>query len=136
MGASTVSYSEPMRLFDYSEAVVARVCPMSGLCPTDLVFSGHPDLRAYSPSVDVAERAFIGSTRADRRMTFMATDAPREGRIAKPKGSVTPGRPKDAGNRQQTHPDQGSQTGSPELDEDLTRRGGTTPVPTKPASAK
>lgn len=28
----------------------------------------------------------------------------------------TPGRPNDSGSRQQTHPDQQTQTGSPELD--------------------
>jgi hypothetical protein len=48
----------------------------------------------------------------------------------------TPGKPKDSGSRQQTQPDQGSQTGSPELDESITRRGGARPVPTKPPGAK
>jgi hypothetical protein len=36
--------------------------------------------------------------------------------------STTPGRPKDSGSRQQTHPDQNSQSGSPQLDRELTRR--------------
>lgn len=41
-----------------------------------------------------------------------------------PSTSDTPGRPKDSGSRQQTHPDQGADTGSPQLDKDLTHRGG------------
>lgn len=38
-------------------------------------------------------------------------------------GSDTPGRPKESGSRQQTHPDQGSQTGSPQVDRHLSERG-------------
>jgi hypothetical protein len=34
----------------------------------------------------------------------------------------TPGRPHEAGARQQHHPDQMAQTGSPELDRELTER--------------
>ncbi|MBV8853486.1 MAG: hypothetical protein JOY91_08790 [Sinobacteraceae bacterium] len=41
-----------------------------------------------------------------------------------PPSSDTPGRPKDSGSRQQTHHDQGADTGSSELDKDLTERGG------------
>lgn len=37
--------------------------------------------------------------------------------------SDTPGRPKDSGSRQQTHPNQGSQSGSPKVDRQLTDRG-------------
>ncbi|MBV8853208.1 MAG: hypothetical protein JOY91_07400 [Sinobacteraceae bacterium] len=43
-----------------------------------------------------------------------------------PATSDTPGRPKDSGSRQQTHHDQGAETGSGKLDKDLTQRGGTT----------
>lgn len=49
--------------------------------------------------------------------------------------SATPGKPKDSGSRQQTHPDQNSQTGSPSLDRKHTDRSGTTPPP-KPPGAK
>jgi hypothetical protein len=37
-------------------------------------------------------------------------------RDSKSKGPATPGRPKDSGSRQQVHPNQESQTGSPEMD--------------------
>jgi len=47
----------------------------------------------------------------------------------------TPGRPKESGSRQQTHPDQTSHSGSPKLDRVLTRRG-QPPSRLKPASAK
>jgi hypothetical protein len=50
-------------------------------------------------------------------------------------GRPTPGRPKESGSRQQTHHDQTSHSGSPELDRALTHRG-RTPNPSKPASAK
>jgi hypothetical protein len=50
-------------------------------------------------------------------------------------GRATPGRPKEAGSRQQTHHDQASHSGSPKLDRALTHRG-RTPSPSKPASAK
>ncbi len=47
---------------------------------------------------------------------------------------TTPARPNDAGSRQQTHPDQGSQSGSHGVDRELTKRGGQTPQ--KPPGAK
>jgi hypothetical protein len=43
-----------------------------------------------------------------------------------PATSDTPGRPNDSGSRQQTHQDQGADTGSPQLDKDLTQRGAAT----------
>jgi hypothetical protein len=52
-----------------------------------------------------------------------------------PGESATPGKPKDSGSRQQTYPDQNSQTGSPTLDRKHTDRGGTAPPP-KPPGAK
>lgn len=48
----------------------------------------------------------------------------------------TPGRARDAASRQQTHQDQGLQSGSPELDEDATRRTDTPAVPTVPPGPK
>ncbi len=52
--------------------------------------------------------------------------------------SIPPGKPKDAGSRQQTHPEQATQTGSPGLDKDLTEDSGagTPSVPTKPSGVK
>jgi hypothetical protein len=44
---------------------------------------------------------------------------------ASPSTQDTPGRPKDSGSRQQTQPDQQTQTGTPELD----RRGAGKPGP-------
>ena len=41
-----------------------------------------------------------------------------------PQGGDTPGRPKDTGSRQQNHPGQSSQTGSPKADREHTQRGG------------
>jgi hypothetical protein len=41
---------------------------------------------------------------------------------SKQRNATTPGRPKDSGSRQQTHPDQNSQSGSPHFDRELTRR--------------
>ena len=49
---------------------------------------------------------------------------------------TSPGRPDDANSRQQTHENQNSQTGSPELDKQATRRTGTPAVAPKPAEAK
>jgi hypothetical protein len=43
--------------------------------------------------------------------------------------TTTPGRPKDSASRQQTHPDQNSQSGSPHLDRESTRRN---PAPKHP----
>jgi hypothetical protein len=48
----------------------------------------------------------------------------------------SPGRPKDSGSRQQSHPDQNLQSGSGELDKKSGRKGGATKEPPKPASAK
>jgi hypothetical protein len=49
----------------------------------------------------------------------------------------TPGRPKDSGSRQQTHPDQGMQSGSGELDKSAReKKGGSAAQGTKPTSAK
>jgi hypothetical protein len=39
-------------------------------------------------------------------------------------GSATPGKPTDSASRQQTHPHQNSQSGSPKLDKENSRRGG------------
>jgi hypothetical protein len=44
------------------------------------------------------------------------TDMSRKPSQQQPREQDTPGRPDAAGSRQQTHPDQGSQTGAPELD--------------------
>jgi hypothetical protein len=41
----------------------------------------------------------------------------------------TPGRPKESGSRQQTHPDQNSHSGSPPFDKEASERGG---PPTRP----
>jgi hypothetical protein len=41
-----------------------------------------------------------------------------------PPPDPTPGRPKSTGSRQQTHPDQKSQTGSAESDKDFTEQTG------------
>ena len=49
---------------------------------------------------------------------------------------ATPGRPTQSGSRQQTHPNQSAQSGSPEADRDLTRQSGSTPVPAKPPGSK
>jgi Protein of unknown function (DUF2934) len=52
-------------------------------------------------------------------------------------GSTTPGRPKETASRQQTRPDQNSQTGSAELDEAPTRRHDAgAAVAERPADAK
>jgi hypothetical protein len=49
---------------------------------------------------------------------------------------ATPGRPTQSGSRQQTQPDQSSQSGSPAADRDMTHGSGPDPVPTKPAGEK
>lgn len=61
----------------------------------------------------------------------MAKDKQRE-----PSRPTTPGKPRDSGSRQQTHKDQGTQTGSPELDREASRRSDIPPVPTVPPGAK
>jgi hypothetical protein len=50
--------------------------------------------------------------------------------------SATPARPAQSGSRQQTQPNQSSQSGSSDTDRDMTQRPGSDPVPTKPAGAK
>jgi len=50
--------------------------------------------------------------------------------------NATPGRPTQSGSRQQTHPDQTSQSGSPNTDHELTHQSGSRPVPAKPPGAK
>jgi hypothetical protein len=61
-----------------------------------------------------------------------STDHTKHSQTPKPD---TPGRPKDSGSRQQTHHEQGGQTGSPELDREITRGGGSkhggAPLPKK-----
>jgi hypothetical protein len=68
----------------------------------------------------------------------MPDSSPPHGRRDRPATtpeSQTPGRAADSGSRQLTHPNPGSQTGSPDLD-----RGATQPrpdaIPAKPARAK
>jgi hypothetical protein len=46
---------------------------------------------------------------------------------------TTPGKPKESGSRQQKHPDQGTQSGSRELDQ---QSEGTPAVPAKPPGPK
>lgn len=47
----------------------------------------------------------------------------------------TPGKPKESGSRQQSHPGQSTHTGSPAADREHTERGGAGPGP-KPPGAK
>jgi hypothetical protein len=49
---------------------------------------------------------------------------------------TTPGKPEDSGSRQQTHKHQSTQTGSPDLDRDASRRSDVPPVPVVPPNAK
>jgi hypothetical protein len=51
-------------------------------------------------------------------------------------GAATPGKPKSTGSRQQTQPNQTSQSGSQEFDQRQTREGGNPADGAKPASAK
>lgn len=51
-------------------------------------------------------------------------------------GEATPGKPKSTGSRQQTQPNQTSQSGSEEFDRGQTREGGDPAGAAKPASAK
>jgi hypothetical protein len=46
---------------------------------------------------------------------------PKERQTGQP-DNTTPGRPKEQGSRQQTHPDQGHQTGSHKTDHELANR--------------
>lgn len=55
------------------------------------------------------------NTREPRRKAATPSRSGLEGDNGKPKQD-TPGRPKTSSSRQQTHPDQNSQTGSRELD--------------------
>jgi hypothetical protein len=50
--------------------------------------------------------------------------------------SVTPGRPKDSGSRQQTHPGQALNSGSPSFDKETAQRADPGPVPLKPPDTK
>jgi hypothetical protein len=50
--------------------------------------------------------------------------------------SITPGRPKDSGSRQQTHPGQGLNSGSPSFDRETAQRTGPSRVPLKPPETK
>jgi hypothetical protein len=50
--------------------------------------------------------------------------------------SVTPGRPKDSGSRQQTHPGQTLNSGSPSFDKETTERSDPNPVPLTPPDTK
>lgn len=50
--------------------------------------------------------------------------------------ATTPGRPKDSGSRQQTQPNQQTQSGSAELDRQSSRKNGAEPPLIKPAGAK
>lgn len=52
-----------------------------------------------------------------------------------PPPSTSPGRPKESGSRQQAHPDQGSQSGSHELDSRAALKHAP-PVPNRPRGAK
>ncbi len=51
-------------------------------------------------------------------------------------GADTPGRPKESGSRQQTHQNQETHTGSPDLDRELTQRTPHTPTREKPSGTK
>ncbi len=50
--------------------------------------------------------------------------------------SVTPGRPRDSGSRQQTHPGQALNSGSPSFDKESTQRTNPNSVPLKPPESK
>jgi hypothetical protein len=50
--------------------------------------------------------------------------------------SATPGRPKDSGSRQQTHPGQVLNSGSPSFDKEASQRTDSKPVPLKPPATK
>jgi hypothetical protein len=50
-------------------------------------------------------------------------------------GDATPGRPKESGSRQQTHPNQNSSSGSPSFDKEATK-GGASPPRSPPDQAK
>jgi hypothetical protein len=50
--------------------------------------------------------------------------------------SVTPGRPKDSGSRQQTHPGQALNSGSPTFDKETAERTDSNPVPLTPPDTK
>jgi hypothetical protein len=59
-----------------------------------------------------------------------SSDAKRDSR------SSTPGKPRSTGSRQQTHPNQNSQSGSEEFDKASTSGGGEPAEGAKPSSAK
>jgi hypothetical protein len=60
-------------------------------------------------------RAFTGAV-------MKKTSRPQALKNEKHPSSDTPGRPRESGSRQQTHPDQGLQSGSSVLDKEATRR--------------
>jgi hypothetical protein len=59
---------------------------------------------------------------ADQNGLMPGSNTTAAGSPSEASDSTTPGRPKDTASRQQTRSDQGSQTGSSELDEAATRR--------------
>jgi len=76
----------------------------------------------------------VGATDQDR-LTYRSKPAP--GSSSETSDSTTPGRPKETASRQQTRPDQNSQTGSAELNEAASRRrDASAAVPERPADAK
>jgi hypothetical protein len=66
-----------------------------------------------------------------RKAELAATKAPES-----ETDSATPGRPKDSGSRQQTHPGQVLNSGSPSFDKEATQRTDPDPVPLKPPETK
>lgn len=52
----------------------------------------------------------------------------------RPPDSSSPGKPKESGSRQQSHPGQSSQTGSPRTDQEHTRKGGAGSGPRPPGA--
>jgi hypothetical protein len=65
-------------------------------------------------------------------MNQKSTDGKRAGSDSH---DATPGRPNSTASRQQTQPDQTSQSGSPAVDRDFSEKGAN-PVPAKPPGAK
>jgi hypothetical protein len=69
-------------------------------------------------------------------MSPAATKIAATGVPQKETNSVTPGRPKDSGSRQQTHPGQALNSGSPSFDKETTERTDPDPVPVTPPDTK
>ena len=77
------------------------------------------------------------ATPLERRTTRMNEQTSKNtGHTAGDSQSATPARPTQSGSRQQTHPNQSSQSGSPATDRDMSHRSGSKPVPAKPPGAK